>query len=317
MPRKPRLDIEGALHHVMVRGIDGCRLFRTRKDYEDLIMRFQDSFSRGTTSVYAWTLMPNHVHLLLRTGREPLSGVMRRILTGYAVSFNRRHKRTGHLFQNRFKSILVEEEPYLLQLVRYIHLNPLRGFVVKTVEDLDTFPRSGHSVLLGLVDYSWQDCDYILRRFGGTVKAAREAYRSFVIAGIAEGRRADLSGGGLIRSAGGREALLPPNRGREAWVSDERILGSSDFVRSVREETHQPDAEKRSLKDIIRDVSEKSGLSVSALISGGRRREIIAARSHVCLIAVKQYGITLAEVARVLNVSKQSILRGVEKARES
>jgi hypothetical protein len=107
-----------------------------------MITRFHDSFSRGATSVYAWAFMPN-LHLLLRTGREPLSRVMRRILTGYAVSFNRRHKRTGHLFQNRFKSILVEEKPYLLQLVRYIHLNPLRGSVVKTIEDLDSYPWSG------------------------------------------------------------------------------------------------------------------------------------------------------------------------------
>ncbi len=130
--------------------------------------------------------MPNHLHLLLRTGRESLSRVMSRILTGYAVSFNRRYKRSGHLFQYRFKSILVEEEPYLLQLVRYIHLNPLRGSVVNTVEDLDKYLWSGHAVLLGLVTCSWQDCEYILTRFGGTITAAREAYRSFVAAGVAE-----------------------------------------------------------------------------------------------------------------------------------
>ena len=80
MPRKPRLDLEGALHHVMVRGIERSKLFRTRKDYQDLIRRFEDAFTGGKTVVYAWALMPNHVHLLIRTGVEPLSGVMRRIL---------------------------------------------------------------------------------------------------------------------------------------------------------------------------------------------------------------------------------------------
>jgi putative transposase len=238
---------------------------------------------------------------------------MRRILTGYAVSFNRRHKRTGHLFQNRFKSILVEEEPYLLQLVRYIHLNPLRGSIVKTVEELDSYPWSGHPVLLGLGAYAWQDADYVLASVGGTTKAAREAYRSFVTDGITEGRRVDLSGGGLIRSAGGREALSY-SRGREAWASDERILGSSDFVQHLQTEVQRPSVERRPLHDIIQDVSEKSGLSTTALMSGSRRREIIMARSLVCYIAVKEHGITLTEVARVLNVSKQSVLRGIEKA---
>ena len=120
--------------------------------------------------VYAWALMPNHAHLLIRTGVEPLSRVMRRILTGYAVSFNRRHKRTGHLFQNRFKSILVEEEPYFLQLIRYIHLNPLRSSLVASLDELDAYPWSGHPVLLGRRECAFQECRYVLARFGAPSK---------------------------------------------------------------------------------------------------------------------------------------------------
>ena len=261
--------------------------------------------------VYAWALMPNHVHLLIRTGVEPLSGVMRRILTGYAVSFNRRHKRTGHLFQNRFKSILVEEEPYFLQLIRYIHLNPLRSSLVATLDELDTYPWSGHAVLLGRRECAWQECSYVLRHFGITAKAARSAYRAFVADATTEGRRPDLVGGGLLRSTGG------VRRGREAWASDERILGSSDFVESVKAQvdTVQPAKVKKNIDDLLRDVSKETGLSIPELVSGSKQREVVLARGHISFVAMKKEGLKLADVARALNVSKQSILRGIAKER--
>jgi putative transposase len=81
----------------------------------------------------------NHFHLLIRSGSIPVAGIMRRLLTGYAVNFNMRHRRSGHLFQNRYKSILCQEEPYLLELVRYIHLNPIRAGVVADMKSLDGF----------------------------------------------------------------------------------------------------------------------------------------------------------------------------------
>ena len=262
--------------------------------------------------VYAWALMPNHAHLLIRTGVEPLSRVMRRLLTGYAVSFNRRHKRTGHLFQNRFKSILVEEEPYFLQLIRYIHLNPLRSSLVATLDELDAYPWSGHAVLLGRRECAWQECNYVLARFGATTKAARGAYRAFVAVATAEGRRPDLVGGGLVRSAGGR-------RGREAWASDERILGGSDFVESVkaRIDAFQPTKAQKNMDDLLRDASRQAGLSIPELISGSRRRGVVLARSHISFVAVKEEGLGLGDVARALNVSKQSILRGIAKERNA
>ena len=190
-------------------------------------------------AIYAWSLLPNHFHLFVRTDGESLSGVMRRVLTGYAVSFNRRHRRVGHLFQNRFKSILVEEEAYFLQLVRYIHLNPLRVRLVRDVGKLDSWLWSGHSVLMGQVERPWQTVDYVLRQFGRRAGRARRKYRDFVLDGVGKGRRPDLVGGGLIRSIGGREAAVPLGRGREKWAYDERVLGSSDFVERVWKEVEQ------------------------------------------------------------------------------
>jgi len=130
MPRKARIDAPGALHHVMVRGIDRRDIFSDQKDYTDFMDRLGDLLIETRTSCYAWALIPNHFHLLLRTGNSPISVLMKRLLTGYAINFNRRHNRYGHLFQNRYKSILCQEDSYLLELVRYIHLNPLRAGLV-------------------------------------------------------------------------------------------------------------------------------------------------------------------------------------------
>ena len=118
MPRQPRLDAPGVLHHVMVRGIERRAIFRDDTDRADFLGRLAALVSATGLSVYAWALLPNHAHLLVRTGSRPLPRVMRSLLTGYAGTFNRRHTRQGHLFQNRYKSIVVEEEPYLLELQR-------------------------------------------------------------------------------------------------------------------------------------------------------------------------------------------------------
>ncbi len=118
MPRQPRLDAPGTLHHVRVRGIERTALLRADRDRADFVARLAALAEHGALTVYAWALLPTHAHLLVRTGPRPLLRSMRSLLTGYVGAFNRRHKRVGHLCQNRYKSIVVEEEPYLLELVR-------------------------------------------------------------------------------------------------------------------------------------------------------------------------------------------------------
>ena len=189
MPRQPRLDTPGALHHVMGRGIDGIEIFGDQKDRTDFLDRLSNLCKADAFAVYAWTLMDNHFHLLLRTGKLSLSDSMRKLLTGYAVNYNRRHKRYGHLFQNRYKSILCEDDPYLLELTRYIHLNPLRAGVVKELKELNVYQWCGHSVIMGSIKLSWQDSDTILAYFGKRRKRAIGKYEEFIINGIAVGRR--------------------------------------------------------------------------------------------------------------------------------
>jgi REP element-mobilizing transposase RayT len=135
--------------------------------------RLGTKLEESRTTCYAWALLPNHFHLLLRTGATPISMVLRRVLTGYAIGYNRRHRRHGHLFQNRFKSILCQEDGYLLELVRYIHLNPLRARKVDDLESLGRYSYCGHSRLMGKCKSRWQDTDYILKLFDATSSTAR------------------------------------------------------------------------------------------------------------------------------------------------
>jgi REP element-mobilizing transposase RayT len=202
MPRQARIDAPNALHHIIVRGIERRKIFHDDRDRKSFLERLGGILEETSTACYAWALLPNHFHLCLRTGTHPIATVMRRLLTGYAVTFNRRHRRHGHLFQNRYKSILCQEDRYLLELVRYIHLNPLRAHVVKDIKELDSYPYVGHSVILNKKKNGWQDAEYVLALFGSKKAAARRQYRAYVEEGIAQGRRPDLTGGGLVRSLG-------------------------------------------------------------------------------------------------------------------
>ena len=243
------------------------------------------------TACYAWALIPNHFHLLLRTGAMPISVVMRRLLTGYAARYNRRHRRHGHLFQNRFKSILCQEDPYLLELVRYIHLNPLRAGSVADLKSLDEYPYCGHGRLAGNFENSWQDVKYVLKFFGESLWTARRRYREFLAEGIAQGRRPDLVGGGLIRSAGGWSAIKKLRRLGEYQKGDERLLGDGEFVEKVlrhAEETlkplYLPRTQGFDISKIVDRVAELTGIKPADILTAGRSRRVAAARSMVVLL---------------------------------
>ena len=191
MPRSSRLDAPGVLHHVMGRGIERRKIFIDKRDRQDFITRLAALAEDSSMDIYAWALLPNHFHLLCKTKKRPLSSSMRKLLTGYAVNFNRRHKRHGHLFQNRYKSIICQEDAYLLELVRYVHLNLLRAGIVKNMGELNKSPWSGHSALGGRVERKWQETKYILSFFGKPSLGSKR-YLKFVSEGIEQGRRPEL-----------------------------------------------------------------------------------------------------------------------------
>ena len=180
MPRRARLDAPGTLHHVIVRGIERRRIVNDVADRKNFVERLGELAAETETTIYAWALMTNHAHILLRSSEIGLSGFMRRLLTGYAIYYNRRHRRWGHLFQNRYKSIICDEDAYFKQLVRYIHLNPLRVKMVKNLAKLDRYRWSGHGAIMGKIKNDWQDRDYVLKWFGQKQGAAKKAYRNYV-----------------------------------------------------------------------------------------------------------------------------------------
>ena len=320
MPRQARIDAPGALQHIIIRGIERTVIFKNDTDREDFINRLGNLLQETETACYAWAFMTNHVHLLLRTGATSISTVMRRLLTGYAVSFNRRHRRYGHLFQNRYKSILCEKDPYLKQLVGYIHLNPFRAGMVETVQALRTYPFTGHCALMGKRDILWQDTAYVLALFGKTVTDARKSYADYVSKCAEAGRRPELTGGGLIRSAGGWRAIRAAYEAGIRLTGDERILGSSSFVEKTLASAGEDYDRRMRLEasgidfDGVMDVvTAHLGVNTAELSGPSRRQQICQARALISYLAVRELRISGADVARRMNIDRSSVSRAVRR----
>ena len=385
MPRQPRLDAPGLLQHVMARGIERRKIFFDDKDRKSFLERFAVILEETQTQCYAWALIPNHFHLLLRTGPTPLSKVMRRLMTGYAVTFNKRHNRSGHLFQNRYKSVICEEDPYLLELIRYIHLNPLRAKLVQNINELDKYLWTGHSAILGCLKNpllpeppakqkgnlenpacpvapvdgtgvnsacpvepgSLPGCstgvkkqrplaektiEDVLLHFGETQRVARRRYRDFVEKGIPWGRRPELQGGGLVRSAGGNKAGLFGRKKEEREKGDARILGSGDFACPVKctayfsgvtetlEQTEVKFAKKylpkRPIEELVEMVASHLDLNTKNIVSPSRKKEISEARALVCHFAINDFCYSASEVARSLAISRVNAGRCADRGKK-
>jgi REP element-mobilizing transposase RayT len=204
MARKARAEVEGGLYHVISRGNNRRQIFDSPADYEKFLSLLAVQKTKLPFFLYAYCLMSNHVHLLIERQADSIGRIMHRLLTGYSQYYNRRYRRVGHLLQGRHKAILCQSDRYLSELVRYIHLNPVRARMVTKPED---YFHSGHRAYLGLAPTGIVDVDPVLRHFGAKRKIAREAYRQFVDAGMKLGHQ------------------------KEFYLADEgRILGTEEFV---------------------------------------------------------------------------------------
>jgi putative transposase len=316
MPRKARIDAAGALHHIICRGIERRKIFTDDIDGNDFVDRLGSILAETKTPCFAWALMPNHFHLLLRTANVPIATIMRRLLTGYAVGFNRRHRRHGHLFQNRYKSILCQEDLYLMELVRYIHLNPLRARLVSNLNELNRYPYSGHSTLMGSKKNLWQDVDYVLSFFGKRLSVCRKKYRQFVEKAAEQGRRPELTGGGLVRSSGGWGVLKSMRRMRVHLKGDERILGDSDFVESVLKKAEEVMERKYRLQALgydfdkaVNRVAALFQLKSAEILLPTKQRHRVTARSLLCFWTVKELGLSSIAVADRLGITQPAVSR--------
>jgi REP element-mobilizing transposase RayT len=287
MARKPRVEFEGAFYHVIVRGNQRQRIFRDDRDRLRYLERVERYRQRYHFKICAYVLMSNHVHLLLETGTTPLSKILHGIQFTYTQYYNRRYGTVGHLFQGRYKAIVCDRDAYLLELVRYIHLNPAR---LKKPQDLADYRWSSHHAYLGMKGPIAVDTALVLGQLGNSVSQASKAYRKF----IDEGR-------GL-----GHET-------RYYETVDQRFLGDKDFIDNVGERAPQadvrPGGRKVRFEALLQAVATVHGCGVKELLGVGRQRALAKPRAQLAYLTREWCAMKATEIARRLHRDPSMISR--------
>ena len=300
MPRKPRLEIEGAIYHIINRGLERKAIFMDDEDRTDFLARLAEALKETNTQILAFALVPNHFHLLVKRNQTNLSALMRKLCAGYAGYFNKKHKRAGYLFQNRYKSILCQKGSYLLQLVRYINLNPLRVGLVKSFDELANYPFVSHSFIMGKRKAHWFDLDLVLVHFAETEPRAKRIYQQFIIDGLSE--TTDYSGGGLRRSIS-IEAPAEPTM----QAFDDRILGDSDFVQDMlaRSDT-KVKTNKNLVPEIVSAICVEFPVTEVEIKGKSRIQVVVKARDALAGRLAKQAGLSPAEIAKTIGCTRSA-----------
>lgn len=290
MARKPRIHIPGGLYHVILRGNGGQPIFLVDDNRYRFYLLLQEGTCRFGYRVHAFCLMTNHIHLLLQAGEIPLSQGIQNLSFRYTRWINWREKRTGHLFQGRFKAVLVDGDSYLLELVRYIHLNPVRAELVR---DPGEYPWSSHKTYLGEESLPWLTTDWMLRQFGKSLKKARAGYRAFVFDGLAEAHRPEFHGG------------------RE----DSRVLGDDTFVDKCLSGSGGT-ISRVTIKEIASAVCQTYDIDDAELKTKSQQRTASEARAVMGWLARELGCSTLSEVGRYVNRDVGSISSAVRRLSE-
>jgi REP element-mobilizing transposase RayT len=285
MPRSARIDAPGAVQHVIARGIERREIFRDDHDRWDLVERLERLFPLWSGTCFGWAFMPNHVHLVVRTGALPLAWLMHRLQTGFAIRFNQRHERVGYLFQNRFRSRLVSDADDLRNLMRYVHLNPLRAGIVADLDALGRHPWTGHAALVGARrPFDFEDVGRMLEPFGSDPAVARRRLVEWMT---------------LAAHVPGREA---PTREAPPRVPPARPLPAAGSRASSR----------ISFDDVIERVCRHFSTSTLELARGARGRTA-KARAVIAYVGVVELRLPIVRVAERLGVSSQAIGRALER----
>jgi putative transposase len=269
MPRKPRIELPGGLYHVISRGNNRRRVFRSPDDYLKFTEILAAQKSKLPFYLYGYCLMPNHIHLLIEMRHDPISRIMQRVLTSYSQHHNRKYRKTGHVFQGRYKSILCQSDQYLGELVRYLHLNPVRARIVSRPED---YEYSGHRAYLGMVAGELVDAEPVLRHFGGNKRRAVEVHRRYVEAGVGQKHREEYY-----------------------RVAEGQLLGSEEFLEEVEHRV----GEHRSKRVWPKEVRIEELLSAAERMSGLVREELCSNSKRRATVAVKEAVIVLGRRAGI------------------
>ena len=287
MARKPRLHESGGIYHVMLRGNGGQDIFFDDDDRGHFYLLLQQGVARYGHRVHGFCLMSNHVHLAIQVGEEPLAKIMQNLSFRYTRWVNQKQKRIGHLFQGRYKAIMVDRDAYLLELVRYIHLNPVRA---KLVRQPQNYAWSGHRAYLDQESLPWLTTDWVLGQFSTRLATSRKRYEAFLHEGRNEGRRDEFHCGG---------------------DSDQRILGDDRFVERALKISCPP-ARHITLDKLIKIVCHEYQLTELELASAGRAHQASEARCVVGWLAQKSGQITLTEVGKRFGRDVATLSRGVQ-----
>lgn len=288
MARKPRLHYIGALYHVMVRGNAGQNIFADDEDRYRFYLFLQEGVEKYGHRIHAFCLMNNHVHLVIQVGEKPLSRIMQNLCFRYTQWANNRQKRVGHLFQGRYKAIVVDADAYLAELVRYIHLNPVRAKIVKAHGD---YPWSGHTAYMGHEKLPWLTTEWVLSQFSQRLNTARAKYGEFVKYGRDEGHRQEFHRG----------------------ISEGRILGDDTFVDRVYKESEQGEKKSVTLDEIIERVGKLYVLTEEEIVSGGKRRYPSEARGMIAYLVREVSGMSLTDLGRRIKRDVSSLSLAADK----
>ena len=268
MARRPRLFAPGLLYHVIVRGNQRRKTFLNDADYQAYLQRLGRYRRKFGHSVHAYCLMPNHVHLLVESSQAPIAKFMQGLQQSYSQYFNKRYRKTGHVFQGRYKAIICQKDEYLLQLIRYIHLNPVRAGMVREPE---RYVYSGHRAYLAGKTTEVIDSRKVLGMIGG-----RAGYRAFIRDGLREGHKEEYY-----------------------EVEDQRFLGAEGFGEKLQEEHEELPAKKRRPIDrVVEELGDEVGLGAAELKSSDRSWVVSKARTKISYVLVRRQGYALSEVAR-------------------
>jgi putative transposase len=299
----------------MARGISGESVLADESERADIVGRLASLVPELSFRVFAWVLMPNHLHLLVQTGANPLSMLMHSLLTGFAVRYNLRHDRTGHVFQGRFKSILVQHEGYFRKLIRYIHLNPVRAGIAKNVIELKAYKWSGHPAMLGLASCPWMDDGTSLMEFEEEgIPSVRNYERALEADLEGEQEVFDMAHGNLIIGRHGLEAVGPDDDTR-SWSGCCRVLGSREFglevLQKLRSKGVIPIRDRSevntALKDLFSKVESRWGYSRDVIRGGSRNPELADIRSAIAWVASSRYGLTFNEISLLLGCTRTGV----------
>ena len=275
MARKPRIHYPGAFYHVILRGNAGNSIFFEDMDRSKFFLLLQEGIERFNHRVHAYCLMSNHLHLIVQVGDIPLSRIIQNLSFRYTRYINFRKNQTGHLFQGRYKALLLDADAYLLQLTRYIHNNPVRA---KMVTEPSAYGWSSHTVYLGSVSNPWLTTDFILRQFAKTKTTAIRLYNDFQLQALNERRREDYYTGDF----------------------EARILGDERFVEEAMRKADQKLERKPALGDILQAVCREYALLPQDLSSCSRQRKIAEARAIAAYLVRECDALSLSALSNEL-----------------